>query len=92
VVLGDEAAVIEELGSKVKRKKVLKGSNPHPQATMPPVLPLKEVGQRAAMEAERQAILKALTQTNWNRKMAAKLLNISYKAILNKIRKYGITR
>jgi two-component system response regulator AtoC len=44
------------------------------------------------MQAEREAILKVLTQTNWNRKKAAKLLNISYKAILYKIKEYGISR
>jgi two-component system response regulator AtoC len=44
------------------------------------------------MEAEREAILKALAETNWNRKRAAKLLNISYKAILYKIRQYGLTQ
>jgi len=42
--------------------------------------------------AEREAILKVLNQTNWNRKMAAKLLHISYKAILYKIKEYGLTR
>ncbi|NIS62614.1 MAG: AAA domain-containing protein [Proteobacteria bacterium] len=92
VVLGDEAAIVEELSSKVETKKVLQESSPHAQPPMPPVLPLKEVSQRAATEAERQAILKALTETNWNRKRAAKLLNISYKAILYKIKQYGLTR
>jgi two-component system response regulator AtoC len=92
VVLGDEEAIIEELGSKGKGKRPLEKKSPQPQAPLPPVLPLKEVSHRAIMEAEKQAILKALVQTNWNRKAAAKLLNISYKAILYKIRQYGLTR
>jgi len=92
VVLGDEEAIIEELSSKGKGKRPLEKTSTQPQAPIPPVLPLKEVSQRAIMEAERKAILKALTQTNWNRKAAAKYLNISYKAILYKIRQYGLTR
>ena len=37
-----------------------------------------------------QAISRALEQTNWNRKKAADILNISYKALLYKIRQYGL--
>ncbi len=43
-------------------------------------------------EAEIEAITKALEQTNWNRKKAAALLKISYKALLYKIRQYEIQR
>ena len=41
-------------------------------------------------EAEMEAISRALTETNWNRKKAAVLLKISYKALLYKIRQYDI--
>jgi DNA-binding NtrC family response regulator len=47
---------------------------------------------RTAIHAERKVILRVLGHTNWNRKKAEKLLNISYKAILNKIKEYGLTR
>jgi two-component system, NtrC family, response regulator AtoC len=40
--------------------------------------------------AEAEAISRTLLQTGWNRKRAAPLLNISYKALLYKIRQYGI--
>ena len=43
-------------------------------------------------EAEAEAINKALEETNWNRKQAAALLKISYKALLYKIRQYGIAQ
>jgi two-component system response regulator AtoC len=92
VVLGDEGAIIEELGSKGRGKRPLEETGPQPNPSIPPVLPLKEVSQRALMKAEKQVILKVLVQTNWNRKVAAKLLNISYKALLYKIRQYGLTR
>ena len=53
-------------------------------------LPLKEVGRRVAIEAERDAIRRMLQKTHWNRKQAAKLLNVSYKTLLQKIRECGL--
>jgi len=47
---------------------------------------LLEIGKRAAMQAERQAIERVLAQTRWNRRQAAKILKISYKALLNKLK------
>ena len=47
---------------------------------------LKNISRKAALAAERQAILDALEQTQWNRMRAAKLLNISYRALLYKIK------
>jgi DNA-binding NtrC family response regulator len=51
---------------------------------------LKSLARTAKDEAEAQAITQALEQTNWNRKQAAGILQISYKALLYKIRQYGI--
>jgi DNA-binding NtrC family response regulator len=51
---------------------------------------LKSLARSAKDEAEAQAITRALEQTNWNRKQAAIILQISYKALLYKIRQYGI--
>jgi two-component system, NtrC family, response regulator AtoC len=51
---------------------------------------LKSLSRSAKDEAEAAAITRALEQTNWNRKQAAALLKISYKALLYKIRQYGI--
>jgi two-component system response regulator AtoC len=51
---------------------------------------LKSLARSAKDEAEAQAITRALEQTNWNRKQAAAMLQISYKALLYKIRQYGI--
>jgi two-component system response regulator AtoC len=53
---------------------------------------LKSLARGAKDEAEAEAIAKALDQTNWNRKQAAVLLQISYKALLYKIRQYGIAQ
>jgi two-component system response regulator AtoC len=53
-------------------------------------IPLREVGRRVALEAERETIGRALQQTNWNRKRAARLLGVSYKTLLQKIRGCGL--
>jgi two-component system response regulator AtoC len=50
-------------------------------------LPLKQVVSDAVMEAESSAIRDALERTHWNRKKAAMMLNISYKALLYKMNK-----
>jgi two-component system response regulator AtoC len=52
----------------------------------PESLSLLEIGKRAARSAEREALERVLTQTRWNRRQAAKILKISYKALLNKLK------
>ncbi len=47
---------------------------------------LLDIGRRAAMSAEREAIERVLNQTRWNRRQAARILKISYKALLNKLK------
>jgi DNA-binding NtrC family response regulator len=47
---------------------------------------LLEIGRRAAQKAEREAIERVLMQTKWNRRQAAKILKVSYKALLNKLK------
>jgi two-component system response regulator AtoC len=59
-------------------------------APLPEDAPLKEVGRRAARIAEREAILRALMRTGWNKRKAAKRLQISYKALLYKIKECEI--
>ncbi len=51
---------------------------------------LKLLVRNAKGEAERGAIADALEQTHWNRKAAARLLNVSYRALLYKIQEYGL--
>ena len=47
---------------------------------------LLEIGRRAAMKAEAEYIHKVLHETRWNRRQAARILKISYKALLNKLK------
>jgi two-component system, NtrC family, response regulator AtoC len=51
---------------------------------------LKGIGKRAAEMAERDIIQTTLQETRWNRKEAAKLLRVSYKALLYKIQRYHL--
>ena len=47
---------------------------------------LIEVGRRAAWAAERRLILQVLDATHWNRRLAARQLQISYKSLQNKLK------
>ena len=51
---------------------------------------LKHIARQAAHAAERDVILQVLEQTQWNRVRAAKLLEISYRALLYKIKDLGL--
>ena len=54
--------------------------------------PLKEVKKKAVQEAEGKLISAVLRETGWNRKKAAKILQISYKALLYKIKELGLEK
>jgi len=51
---------------------------------------LRDIGRRAARDAEREALKRVLNQTNWNRKKAARILEVSYKTLLQKIKECGL--
>jgi transcriptional regulator with PAS, ATPase and Fis domain len=90
LVLGDEKLAIQELSPKTDGN----GAQFDPVAHGPgdSVGGLKSLARTAKDGAEAEAISKALDETNWNRKQAAALLKISYKALLYKIRQYGIAQ
>jgi len=87
LILGDENLAVSELLPRNDGS----GSNPG-DITGKTSDPggLKSLARSAKDEAEAMAITRALEQTNWNRKQAAAMLQISYKALLYKIRQYGI--
>lgn len=104
LVMADEGAAIAELQANRPRKMV--PIETVPESALPPVTPapdsvltaqdrgrdLKFMVRNLKDETEIQAITKALSETNWNRKRAAGLLHISYRGLLYKIRQHGITR
>jgi two-component system, NtrC family, response regulator AtoC len=55
-------------------------------------LSLKVVAKEASRLAERDLILRALERTHWNRKRAARELQVSYKALLYKIKQMEVDR
>jgi two-component system response regulator AtoC len=50
------------------------------------------LGKKAAETAEKEIIQNVLQETHWNRKETAKLLRVSYKALLYKIEKYHLNK
>src|SRR5437016_10088327 len=91
LILGDEKLAINELRPKVDAS----GASFEPPAQKSgsdAAGGLKSLARSAKDEAEAEAIARALEETNWNRKQAAALLKISYKALLYKIRQYGIAQ
>src|SRR5512133_1131564 len=83
VILGNEEVITSELTS-------------HEQEYFNPDIPidgpisLKKSTRQAVRELERKVILKVLQANHWNRKLAARALSISYRALLYKIRDAGL--
>lgn len=53
---------------------------------------LKDVKKKAILEAEGKLISEVLIETDWNRKRAAEILQVSYKALLYKIKDLKLRR
>jgi len=62
-----------------------KGDSPRMKGQM-----LKRIGREAAEAAEKECLVRALQETHWNRREAARILQVSYKALLYKIKKYRL--
>jgi two-component system response regulator AtoC len=60
------------------------------QAIKEPDFSLKKITKIHVAEAEREAIVGTLQRTQWNRKVAARLLGVSYKTLLNRIEEFHI--
>ena len=91
VVLGNEETIVEELTPVPKEDPITEKKKK--MVTPKKIWPsLREVHQEAIKKAESEMILKALEMTNWNRKKAADKLNISYKALLYKIKETSLDK
>src|SRR5271163_5085763 len=80
VALGDETLAMGGLRSLLRR--VDRSGNGEK-------ISLKDAARAASREAEREIILQVLTRTRWNRRRAAQELQISYKALLYKLKQIG---
>jgi two-component system, NtrC family, response regulator AtoC len=79
VALGDEALAMGGLRSLLTRSDRTNGER----------VSLKQAAKAASREAEKELILKVLNRTRWNRRRAAQELQISYKALLYKLKQIG---
>jgi two-component system, NtrC family, response regulator AtoC len=86
VALGDEDLSVAELVPSLPEKR-LAASNPCSDSRSDS---LKAAARAASREAERELILRALERTHWNRKRAARELQISYKSLLYKLKRIGL--
>jgi two-component system response regulator AtoC len=98
VVLGSEAAVLQEIAKQEKPEEVAKGDPDFVDLdalgadfSSSDGLDLKAISKRAAQIAEKRVIELVLHQTRWNRKEAAERLQISYKALLYKMKDNGLS-
>lgn len=82
VALGDEDLSVAELAAGPSEKR---RANSVPRSDS-----LKAAAKAASREAERELILRALERTRWNRKRAARELQISYKSLLYKLKQIGL--
>jgi two-component system, NtrC family, response regulator AtoC len=91
LILQDASAAVAELRLKSKPSPTPRVEQlPPPQP--PPVTSALEKVTETQRRAETEAILAALNRTRWNRKQAAALLHIDYKALLYKMKKLEIDR
>ena len=93
LVLRDAGLLARELHAKATRKSLrpaAQGEAHAAPATRSAEAPILEQVTQAKQLAETDAILAALNSTRWNRKQAAALLKIDYKALLYKMKKLGI--
>jgi two-component system response regulator AtoC len=79
VALGDEAVAMDGLRAMLRRSGAGNGKR----------VSLKQASRAASREMEKELILRALTRTRWNRRRAAQELQISYKALLYKLKQIG---
>jgi len=82
VLFGDFRIVMDELQFSIPEQfgkvSVVNGSS------------LKMAARAASKKAERELIMRTLERTRWNRKKAARELQISYKSLLCKIKQIGV--
>lgn len=90
VVYGTEAAVADALAGSSSRAPVHDAGQWEPELSVNGSVSLKSITKQAMLDVERRVILKFLENHDWNRKRTAQALQISYRALLYKIRDAGL--
>ena len=95
LIYGDPAVLERELGRRIRESQRRMGvraespSEPRAAASDPNLPSIKTLRQGRDHE-EAQVILSVLNSTKWNRKQAARLLDMDYKALLYRMKRLGI--
>jgi two-component system, NtrC family, response regulator AtoC len=79
--LQEALAELQEIAAPVRQ------SQPEPPASTS----LKQLAGDAADKAAKELVFNTLNEVNWNRKEAARRLNICYKSLLNKLHRWQLT-
>jgi two-component system response regulator AtoC len=87
VILEDDEGSLREL---VEMSAARQRTSPREEPALPREQGLKALVRGLKDEAEMEAIADALEKTRWCRKDAAKMLGISYKALLYKMRQFNL--
>jgi two-component system response regulator AtoC len=88
LILGNPSLLARDLRAKATRKSLAPAFRSAPVGA--PETGMLEQASRAKDQAEKQAILATLNATRWNRRQAAMLLQVDYKALLYKMKKLDI--
>ncbi len=81
VIMGSEDALVIE---------TIRRQPPRPQIRFDGPISLKKLTKQAMLDLEREIICKALEANHWNRRKTARSLDISYRALLYKLRDAGV--
>jgi two-component system response regulator AtoC len=90
LILPDVELALAELRQPRSQPQHAQAQAPMAEAAAGADLSLKRIGAAAAAHAERELVVQVLAQTRWNRREAARRLNISYKGLLNKIKRWSL--
>ena len=95
VVLQSEEPVLQEIADRRRKDQGDPGRQELPElerfmAGEVACVDLKQIGRKASAAAEKRVIACVLEKTRWNRRRAAELLQISYKALLYKMKESGL--
>ena len=89
IVVRNDESMVFELSERIATEISSGGPEP-PSSRAEGELSLKRRISALVTQEEKKVISEALRRTNWNRRKAAKLLEISYRSLLYKIKDYGI--
>lgn len=103
LVMGEEAIAHSNVYSRANQRQIVVAGSACQEKASPrldkqaandevPTCHLKSMVRDLKDETEIRAIMQALRETRWNRKRAARLLGISYRGLLYKIRQHSLTQ